>query len=113
MEKKKVLWFSRHDLNQDQLNGLLKLAGGGEFLLAKVDKTISSAEEIISEPGNPDIIAAVLPTQLLSDLKALMRPDQILAVPRSKRVRKSDGEYEYVHDYWEIVDECIYKSHRV
>lgn len=107
-----VLWFSRHSLDQDQLAGLRKIAGD-EVEVRQLDRTISSADEIVDELGEATIVAVVLPVGLLSDLMGQLPAGVTVCVPRSRRVRESDGEYRYVHDYWEVVEECVYRSHRV
>lgn len=55
---KKVLWFSRHEMTQEQKSAL------GESEIVQIDKQISSAYEIADEINNCDIIAIVAPINL-------------------------------------------------
>lgn len=108
---KKVLWFSRHELTQAQIDGLKKIAND-EIEVKTVNKTVSSADEIMSDAdADTSIFAVVAPVQILSDIKKLT--DATIAVPRSKRVKTESGEFEFVHDFWEVVDKCEYEFHVV
>ena len=109
---KKVLWFSRHELTEAQLAGLKKIASDSDLTVKTVNKTVSSAEEIVSEADQDTaIFAIVAPVQILSDLKKLT--GATIAVPRSKRIKKENMEFEFVHDFWEVVDKCEYEFHVV
>lgn len=106
----KVLWFSRHDLTPEQLAGLEKVTECEIEKIDKIDKTISSAEEIIECWAGHGTIACVLPIQLLSSL-FLLKPSNVnLVVPRNARERNEQGEYYFRHLGWELVLECKYTS---
>lgn len=112
---KKVLWLSRHGLSGDQEESLGRLAMD-EIEVVKVDKTISSAEEVIklAEDLQCDILAVVLPVGLLSKVYAL-KGDRVLISARSKReLVKVDGEENKVvfkFDGWEVWDKVMVESH--
>ena len=114
----KVLWFSRHDLTEEQLDGLRKVAlqefeEEGPVVVEKFDKTVSSAGEIADRVKDHRIVAAVLPVELLAELFSLLGPSgPVIALPRNKRER--DGEaFVFRHAGWEIVDHVEFRSHLV
>ena len=109
-----VIWFSRHEMTKAQREGLEKAIGFDDFEITQVNKTISSANEITELVSEKTVcVAAVLPVQLLSDLFDRIGSQVIIAVPRSKRVKDDSGEFQFVHDYWEVVEYCHYKAKRV
>ena len=116
---KKVLWISRHNPTQDQLNGLRKITGGDGYLLNKIDKTFTSAKEIADEiiSYKADYVAAVLPVNLLSGLFEIVGNQCIILVPKSKRelikVEGSESKVNFVYDGFEVIDKIVYKSHIV
>lgn len=63
---KKILWVSRHQMTEGQLDDLKRIYG--EFELVKFDQTVSNVKEIIEAGKNCDILAVVLPPALLADL---------------------------------------------
>jgi len=63
---KKILWVSRHQMTEEQLDDLKRIYG--EFELVKFDQTVSNVKEIIEAGKNCDILAVVLPPALLADL---------------------------------------------
>lgn len=56
--KKKVLWFSRHEMTSEQRKAL------GDVEIVQINKTISSAYELKEEIDNCDIIAIVAPINI-------------------------------------------------
>lgn len=113
---KKVLWISRHNPTQDQLNGLRKITGCS-YLISQVDKTFSSSEELADEviSSKADFVSVVLPVNLLSGLFELVSGKCTILVPKSKRelIKVKDGESKvnFVYDGYEIIDDIVYKSH--
>lgn len=116
---KKVLWLSRHEPNQDQLNGLRKLIGDKGFLINKLDKTFTSPREIANEvlSYKADYVVTVLPVNLLAGLFAFVGKQCTILVPKSKReLIKIEGEesrVNFIYDGFEIIDNIVYKSHIV
>lgn len=114
---KKVLWLSRHEPNQEQLNGLGKIIGGDGYLLNKIDKTFTSAKEIADEISSyeADYVAAVLPVNLLAGLFELVGNDCMILVPKSKRelikIEGEESKVNFVYDGFEVIDNIVYKSH--
>lgn len=107
----KILWFSRHELTGDQLEGLKKVLKTDQVEVKMVNKSIKSAQEIKDEIKDEVLVAVVLPVWLLSELKAILPEDIIIALPKNKRIKnEATGEFEFIYDGWEVVEECKYKS---
>ena len=107
---KNVIWFSRHDLTEEQIKGLKKVLKTENIKVKTINKTIQSAEEIKSEIIDEVLVAVVLPVNLLSELKSILPENIIIAIPRNKRIREESGEFKFIYDGWEIVKTCIYES---
>ena len=90
---KKVLWFSRHKMTDDQINSLRNKIG--EFELIQVDKTIESTREIRDKIETADVLAVVAPPELLSEFFDYCNEDngKILIFAESERVliKSEDG----------------------
>ena len=55
---KKILWFSRHEMTEDQREAL------GEAEITQINRNISSAYELAEEIKEHDVIAIVAPINL-------------------------------------------------
>ena len=113
---KKVLWFSRHELTSEQKSGLSRIlkTTPDDLSVRVLDKTISSAKEIVDEIDGEELIAAVLPVRLLSELMKVLPNGSTVAVARSnKRVRADSGEWKFVYDGWDVIKRCIYEADAV
>lgn len=62
---KKVLWFSRHAMTEEQRKAL------GEVEINQIDRTIRKADELKQEIDDSDIIAIVAPIELQQQFLAL------------------------------------------
>ena len=107
---KNVIWFSRHELTEEQIEGLKKVLQTN-VVIKNINKTISTAKEILNEVDeNTNLVAVVLPVALLAELKAILPENVIVAVPRNKRIKSETGEFVFAYDGWEIVKVCKYES---
>lgn len=102
---KRVLWFSRHRLDSDQLSGLGKLLGTKEFQVSQFDATVKSGKDVVDAGITADVLAVVLPTNMLAEAFKLKHPLQTLVVAKSKRVlvKQPDGtesKVSFVYDGW-------------
>lgn len=84
---KKVLWFSRHEMNEAQKNELVKVFG--EIQINQVNKTITSAKEIEKEIKNADVVALVAPIDI---------QQQVLKIAGDKPVITSLTSREFIPD---------------
>ena len=89
---KKVLWFSRHTMTEEQLAAL-----GNDVEIINVNKTISSAYEIADEINECDVIAIVAPINLQQQfLKLAAGKPVIMAVNDRVLVQQPDGSEDKV-----------------
>ncbi len=86
MKKKKVLWFSRHIMSDEQRSAL-----GDDVEIVNINKTISSAYEISDEIADADIIAIVAPVNLQMQFLKLAG-DKPVIMAKSERVFTKDAE---------------------
>ena len=105
---KKVLWFSRHQMTDDQLKAL------GDVEVTQINRSISSAYELEEEINNSDIIAIVAPINLQQQfLKIAGDKPVIMAVNDRRLIPQPDGEdkVEFHFVKWEQLDEIVIKKH--
>ena len=89
---KKVLWFSRHEMSEEQLAAL-----GNNVEIVNINKTISSAYEIADEIEQCDVIAIVAPINLQQQfLKLAAGKPVIMAVNDRILVPQPDGTEDKV-----------------
>lgn len=112
---KKVLWFSRHELNEDQLHGLARVAEDG-VKVTTINETVSSAAQVADLGRDFDILAVVLPTDLLAGLMEILPPGKMVVVAKNKRVllKNPDGtedKVKFIYDGWDVIDELKFVHH--
>ncbi len=90
--QKKVLWFSRHDLDQDQINDLMRVFG--DVTITKVSKTIDTAFELKDEVADADIIAIVAPINLQQQFLKLAAGKPVIMSMSDRIITKSDDGTE-------------------
>lgn len=106
---KKVLWFSRHEMTQDQKSAL------GNVEILQVNRTIQSAYELQSEIEQCDIIAIVAPINLQMQFLTLAGTKPvIMAVNDRVLVPQPDGSedkvtFQFVK--WEQLDKIEVVKH--
>jgi len=84
---KKILWFSRHEMTEEQLAAL-----GNNVEIVNINKTISSAYEIADEINECDIIAIVAPINLQAQfLKIAGNKPVIMAVNDRVLIPQPEG----------------------
>lgn len=105
---KSVLWFSRHDMTPEQIDGITRLAGE-PVTVHKVDKTVERVTEILDNWQGHDFIAVVLPARLLARLMELKPGPATVIVPVTERDR-SAATFTFKHKGWEVIEECRYKA---
>lgn len=88
---KKTLWFSRHEMTQEQKAAL------GECEIIQINRTINSAYELQEEISQCDIIAIVAPINLQQQfLKLAGDKPVIMAVNDRVLVPQKDGSEDKV-----------------
>lgn len=86
---KKILWFSRHEMTEDQKAAL------GDCEITQVSKSISSAYELVDEIKAADIIAIVAPLNLQAQFLKLAGDKPVITALNNRVLEKQgDGEEE-------------------
>lgn len=108
---KRILWLSRHKMSDVQLKDLERIYG--EVEVKQVDKTVSNASEIVEAGVDCDILAVVLPPNLLAELvnPRINRKEVIRSildrVPAGEYINPDTGKpetkYNFVHKSWERI----------
>lgn len=103
---KKVLWVSRHEMTEAQKSDLKRIIHG-DFETHMIRNTIKNVSEITKYIAGIDIIAAVLPARLMSELLKEVKDVKIIQSV-SKRIEvmhneNGESEFLFVHDRWEQV----------
>lgn len=83
---KKVLWFSRHEMSDEQRAAL------GDVEIVQISKTINSAYELIEEINDCDIIAIVAPLNIQKQFLSLANGKPVIyAVNQRVLVPNEEG----------------------
>lgn len=101
---KKVLWFSRHTMTDEQMAALKDKVG--EFELMQISKTINSAFELTKEIEECDILAIVAPLNIQAQfLKIAGDKPVIIALSRREIIKKDneDDEIKFIFEKWERI----------
>lgn len=106
---KTVLWISRHQMTEDQMQDLERIAGD-RLKVQTVDETITDLGTLRPQIEQADLIAAVLPPDLMVRLLGLVGDKPLLRSvaerrPTGQRIARPDGveemQYAFVHRNWE------------
>lgn len=108
----KILWLSRHNMTSSQLADLKRIYGDIE--IKSFDQTVSNWKDVVAVGEDCDILAVVLPPNILMDL--LNPRNNSKPVIRAKANRVPTGrmvvnpatgveetEYRFEHEAWEQV----------
>lgn len=110
---KKILWFSRHTMTQDQFNDLKRIYGE-EIEVKQVSESASSYKDVLAAGEDCQVLAVVLPPAMLADLtnprnntKPVIRAIAN-RVPTGNMVvnpatQKEEQEFRFEHAGWEQV----------
>lgn len=108
---KKILWVSRHPMTKLQIEDLKRIYG--EFELKKMDTTVNNVSEIIEAGADCEILAVVLPPNLLAELVNPRINEKPVIRSISDRVYsgeyinpdtgKLETKYNFVHKSWEKI----------
>lgn len=109
---KKILWFSRHELTEEQKADLERIYG--DVKVTKTTGTANSWKDITCAGADCDILAVVLPPNILMDLvnprnntKPVIRA-VAGRVPTGNMVKNpatgtDEAEYVFIHKGWEQI----------
>lgn len=110
---KSILWFSRHNMTDDQINDLKRIFGS-DITINHVSANAVSWRDVVEAGANDDVLAVVLPPALLADLTNPRNNQKPVIraianrVPTGKQVvnpatGKLEDEFKFVHAGWERV----------
>ena len=86
---KNVLWFSRHPLNDDQINALK--AAVGDIHVTQINRTINSAFELQDEIAANDIIAIVAPLNIQAQFLKLAGDKPVIVAETKRELVKDEN----------------------
>jgi hypothetical protein len=97
-----VLWFSRHDMTEEQMDALVQIYGPVQ--IHQINKTVKSANELENEIKGSDVVAVVAPVELQAEFLQVANGIPVISC-RNKRtiVKTEDGKEEkekYVFGGW-------------
>lgn len=95
---RKILWFSRHELNQEQFKDLQRIYGEN-ISVTQINKTISSAFELADEVKSHDVIAIVAPINLQAQFLKLAGKKPVISC-RNKRILLGEDKVAFKFDGW-------------
>ena len=111
MEKKQVLWVSRHTMTEDQRRDLERVMGGPVELDTWSD-TVRDVAELLPRLRRADAVAAVLPAEKLAELLKIAGGRPVLQA-KSARVATgrttvqpggaAEREFAFVHRGWQQI----------
>ena len=109
---KRILWFSRHNMTDAQIDDLKRIFG--EIEIHHVSANASSFRDVLEAGKDDDVLAVVLPPALLADLtnprnntKPVIRAIANRVATGKQVVNPATGkledEFKFVHAGWEKV----------
>lgn len=78
-----VLWFSRHDMTEEQIDALVDIYG--PIQIHQINKTVKSANELENEIKNSDVVAVVAPIELQAEFLKVADGIPVISC-RNKRI---------------------------
>lgn len=110
---KSVLWFSRHNMTDDQMKDLQRIFGS-DVAVHHVTANASSFRDILEAGKDDDILAVVLPPAMLADLTNPRNNQKPVIRAIANRVEtgnmivnpatgKEEKEFKFEHAGWERV----------
>lgn len=108
---KNVLWISRHEMAEKQKEDLIRIAGD-EIRITQWKETLHNISEIKPLIENSDMLAAVLPLDLLSQLLSEAQGKPVIqsvteriatGSTRTLTDGRTEPEFEYRHKYWQQI----------
>lgn len=117
LEPQKVLWYSRHQMTDSQMEDLKRIfkVHGKEPIIKQVSESASSWKDVLAAGEDCDVLAVVLPPSMLADLtnprnnrKPVIRA-VAKRVPTGNKVlnpatQQEEDEFMFQHEFWEKVE---------
>ena len=93
---KKILWLSRHQMTEEQINELMKIYG--DIIVLQDSKQINNVEELLQDIESMDVLAVVLPIEMVGEL--LKITDKPIIYAENKRVFDENGKVAFSFGGW-------------
>ncbi|MBQ8749664.1 MAG: hypothetical protein IJZ29_04290 [Clostridia bacterium] len=93
---KKILWLSRHQMTEEQIGSLKEKYG--EVEVVQHDEQVNSASEILPLINEVDILAVVLPIDMVGNLLKLT--DKPIIYAKNGREFTADGKVAFSFNGW-------------
>lgn len=117
LEPQKVLWYSRHQMTDSQMDDLKRIfkVHGKKPVIKQVSESASGWKDVVEAGKDCDVLAVVLPPSMLADLtnprnnrKPVIRA-VAKRVPTGKKVinpatQQEEDEFMFQHEFWEKVE---------
>jgi len=100
---KNVLWFSRHELTETQIEDLKAVLGEDDLFINCINQTITSAYAIKDDLERCDVACVVMPLNLQEQTLKILNGKPML-ISRNHRVQQDDGTFAFYHAGWDRVD---------
>ncbi|MDO5558396.1 MAG: hypothetical protein Q4F95_02230 [Oscillospiraceae bacterium] len=112
MTKTKILWLSRHDMTDAQKADLDRIYG--ECEVKKYSQTVTSFRDVLDAGADCDVLAVVLPPNIIGDLVNPRNNDKPVIRAIANRIEtggtiinpatgKEEKEFKFEHAGWEHV----------
>lgn len=97
-----VLWFSRHDMTEEQIDALVDIYG--PIQIHQINKTVKSANELENEIKGSDVVAVVAPVELQAEFLQVANGIPVISC-RNKRIliqnqEGTETKVEFAFDGW-------------
>lgn len=108
---KNVLWISRHEMEEKQKEDLKRIAGE-DVRIIQWKETLNNIQEIKQKIEESDIVAAVLPLDLLSRLLKEAKEKPVIQSVTERIATgtmrilpdgRQEPEFIYRHKYWQQI----------
>jgi hypothetical protein len=107
----KILFLSRHSLEQKQIDELRTCFG--EIEIVQVKDLVMSGNHVIqmARELNADEIVAVLPLNIIAEILQQRRYKPIVAVSERARINARTGKPVFSHDHFDRIESVTVVSH--
>lgn len=111
-----VLWISRHTMTPEQRSDLERIADGPVELVPWTD-TVKEAGVLREAIGQADLIAAVLPVELLAQVFRLANGKPVIQSVSGRiplpETRDGERQFAFVHQYWQRITRLDWAAQRL
>lgn len=108
----KVLWFSRHEMSEEQFKDLARIYGALE--ITQINRTIQTAKELATEIDAADVIVVVAPLTLQAEFLQRAKGKPVLFCKNDRIIDPADGtKVSFRHAGWFRIKEIRVEFERL